>query len=937
MSLTDPPLSDLRVTSLRCEMRASPATVDVASPRLSWCLEGPGRRRAQCAYQVLVAASEAELARDEGSLWDSGRVASARAAHVEYAGAPLASRQRCHWKVRAWDEAGGATPWSEPSRWEMGLLRRSDWQACWIGLGSGPALHGSPPAGARWDHTAMGLRPVPHLRRSFVVRRDVRRARLYVTARGVYEVRCNGARVGEDVLAPGWTDYRRRIQYQVHDLTELVRRGENVLGAVVGDGWWSGYVGFDPKQRGALYGTSPQLLAQLWLEYEGGAEELVVTDARWRSRTAGISHADLLMGYREDRRGEPLGWDAPGFDDGQWWPVHVEEDLGAARLVGEVSPPVRVAQTVEPAAVERREDGRLLVDFGQNLVGWLRIRARGDAGTVVRARHAEVLDERGELYTENLRSARQLDEWVLRGGGEEVLEPRFSFHGFRFAELSGYPGEPGAGDVVALVVHSDTPATGHLETSDPMVNRLVANIDWGQRGNFISVPTDCPQRDERLGWLGDAQIFVRTATCNRDVAAFFEKWMDDVTDAQSPAGAFPDVAPRAVARGESAPAWADAGVIVPWTIYRAYGDTRIVERNWAAMSAWMEHLRRANPGMVWERAMGANYGDWLAPFADATPRELLATAYWAWDATLMAEMAEAIGRHEDAAKYSALFDGIAAAFCERFVDGRGRLRSDTQTAHVLALHMDLLPERQREAAAERLVELIAEAEWHLSTGFVGVGYLLPVLSEAGRDDVAYRLLCQRSYPSWGYTIDHGATTIWERWDGWTEEHGFQSPTMNSFNHYSLGSVGEWLYRYAAGIEPERPGYDHVRIRPHVGGPLTWLRAEQQTMRGRVAVHWRLEGGRLALEVCVPPSTTADVHVPAPTAQQVSEGGMALEAAPGVRVLGHAHGAVVVEVGSGSYSFSAPAPGAPAPGTAAPGAGSAAPGSAAPSAGPAAAR
>ena len=443
------------------------------------------------------------------------------------------------------------------------------------------------------------------------------------------------------------------------------------------------------------------------------------------------------------------------------------------------------------------------------MVGWVRLKVEGEAGTEVTLRHAEALNPDGTVYTTNLRSARQADTYILKGEGEEVYEPRFTFHGFRYVEVTGYPGEPPLGAITGRVVHSATPPAGSFECSSPMVNKLQENIVWGQRGNFLSVPTDCPQRDERLGWTGDAQVFVRTAAFNMDVAAFFEKWMVDVQDAQSPEGAFPDVAP--LLRGSGlidlrwgAPAWGDAGVIVPWTIYRTYDDTRIVERHYSAMARWMEYLYEANPDLIRKNRMGNNYGDWLSPKGDLTPKDLLATAYWAYDAKLMAEMAGATGRSDDAREYRDLNENIRAAFEETYVSPDGRIKGDTQTGYLLALHMDLLPEELRSAAAEHLVRTIEREDWHLTTGFAGVGYLCPVLTEAGYTDVAYRLLENETYPSWGYTVKNGATTIWERWDGWTEENGFQSPNMNSFNHYSLGSVGEWLYRYVAGIDLGEP-------------------------------------------------------------------------------------------------------------------------------------
>ena len=614
------------------------------------------------------------------------------------------------------------------------------------------------------------------------------------------------------------------------------------------------------------------------------------------------------MGEAYDARKEMFGWSEPGFDDSDWYPVGVEE-LDNTPLVAQPDEGVSVIEEVAAKALTEPESGVYVFDMGQNMVGRIRLKVDGEQGTVVGLRHAEALNPDGTNYTTNLRFARATDRYVLKGGGEEVYEPRFTFHGFRYVEVTGYRGEPSLEAITGRVLRSATPASGTFECSSPMVNQLQSNIVWGQRGNFLSIPTDCPQRDERLGWMGDAQIFVRTASLNMDVAAFFEKWMVDVEDAQSPEGAFPDVAPLFGERSEAllkkgSPAWGDAGVIVPWTIYRTYDDTRIIERHYDAMTRWMDYLRRHNPDLLRRNRLGNNYGDWLSPRGDYTPRDLLATAYWAYDAKMMAGMARATARDGDAAAYEKLFENIKDAFNEAYVAPDGRIKGDTQTCYVLALHMDLLPEELRPAAAEHLVAAIEREDWHLSTGFVGVGYLCPVLTETGHTDVAYRLLENETYPSWGYTIKKGATTIWERWDGWTEESGFQSPNMNSFNHYSLGSVGEWLYRYVAGIdlEPQKAGYRNIIMRPRPGGGLTYARGEYDSVRGRIASAWRIEGDRFDLGVTVPPNTTATVHVPVDGEAGIFESGEPVERAEGVRVLSRDAGGVVLAVGSGRYEF-----------------------------------
>lgn len=899
--------ADIHPVHLKCEHRVDPLGIDERVPRLSWALASEGRAVVQSAYRVLVANNEEDLEAEVNLLWDSGRIESNRSLSIEYGGEALRSGARCVWNVRVWDGNGGASSPSEPALFEIGLLEGStDWKGGWISAGEGPAGDMEPPTGDEYDALGNGFAPSPYLRREFGLKRPVHRARLYATARGLYEIFINGARVGDDVLAPGWTDYRKRIQYQTYDVTHLLGEGPNALGAILGDGWYAGFVGFDPKRAGAHYGTRPRLLAQLNVEYEDGATESVATGGSWRSSTGPILFSDLLAGEAYDAREEMPGWDEPGFDDAGWHGV-VVEPLGDVPLVAQPDERVRATEEVAAVAVAEPEGGVHVFDMGQNMVGWARLKVRGPAGTAVRMRFVEALNPDGTVYTENLRSARQTDTYVLRGEGVEVYEPRFTFHGFHYVEVTGYPGEPPLDAVTGRVVHSATPPSGSFECSSPMVNRLQSNIVWGQRGNFLSIPTDCPQRDERLGWTGDAQIFVRTASLNMDVAAFFAKWMDDVEDAQSPEGAFTDVVPLLEGSGlidlsRGAPAWGDAGIIVPWTIYKAYGDTRIVQKHYDAMTRWMSYLREANHDLLRRNKLGNNYGDWLSPEGDATPKDLLATAYWAYDAKLMAEMSRAIS-HE-AAGYEELFEGVKEAFNRAYVTPDGRVGADTQTGYVVALHMGLLPEDLRAKAAGHLVRTIEEKDWHLSTGFVGVGYLCPVLTESGHPDVAYRLLNNETYPSWGYTIKNGATTIWERWDGWTEENGFQSPNMNSFNHYSLGSVGEWLYRYVAGIDmdPDGVGYDRLIIRPRPGGGLTHAKGEYTSVRGRIVSAWSVEGNRFELGIDIPPNTTATVYVPTEGGTGISEGGKPVEQAEGVEILRMGEGEGVLAVGSGRYEF-----------------------------------
>jgi alpha-L-rhamnosidase len=827
----------MRAIGLRCEHRQDTPCIDHPQPRLSWHLEDGVR---QTAYRIRV-----------HGLWDSGRIDSANTIDVPYGGPPLPPASEFTWTVEVWEDDTSSV--SEPARFRTGL---SHWTAHWIRRDRlhDPAV---PVPGTDEDldesDAMMGqLPPCSFLRRGLALRRAPAQAMLYATARGLVEVYVNDQRVGDAVLAPGWTDYRTRIEYATHDVTGLLRAGDNRLDAVLGDGWYSGMVGSGLRQAGHHYGRDPELLCELHLSYDDGTREIVASDERWAATVGPLVYSDLLMGERYDARREL----------GPWHPVAVRA-LDDVRLVPERAQPIRVTEDLHPVSVTARGPGVHIVDLGQNMVGWARLRVSGQRGTRVRLRFAEMLEADGALHLANLRGARQLDTYVLSGEGTEHWEPRFTFHGFRYIEVTGTDDF----QLTGRVVHSDTPPTGQFESSSHLVNQLWHNIHWGQRGNFLSVPTDCPQRDERLGWLADAQVFLPTATLNMDIAAFITKWGDDLLDAQSPEGAYPDVAPRLTVERDGAPAWADAGIIVPWLIWQRYGDTRLLERHWNAMERYMAYLLRHNPDLLWTTRRGNDYGDWLSVGAH-TPRDVLATAYWAHDARLMAEMARALGH--DASHYQRLREGIVAAFNRAYVGDDAYIEGDTQTAYLLALHMDLLPEELRPRAAERLVENIARHDGHLTTGFVGVGLLCPVLSRFGHSDVAYRLLLNETFPSWGYSIRHGATTIWERWDGWTEDAGFQTPMMNSFNHYSLGSVGQWLYEHVAGIRAAAPGYEKVLIAPEPGR-LEWARAVYRSVRGPIESAWRRSGDSIELEVAIPANVTATVIVP---------GGSPVEVGPG---------------------------------------------------------
>ena len=744
--------------------------------------------------------------------------------------------------------------------------------------------------------TALDANPL--LRKDFQLDQGVVRARVYASALGVYQLSLNGSRVGNQELAPGWTDYATRVQYQTYDVTDLVHTGANALGGTIGDGWYSGNIAsFGPDH----YGTRPHLSAQLVVDYADGRQQTVGTDGTWRATPGPYVYTDLIHGETYDARKLPSGWDRPHFDDSAWQPATVDQTGATPKLVAQDDPPVRVTQELAAKKLTQPTPGTWIFDLGQNMVGKVRLKVAGPAGTTVQIRHAEVLNPDGTAYTANLRSAKATDHYTLSGRGDEVYEPRFTFHGFRYVELTGFPGTPDLGTVTGLVEHTDGALTSTFQTSDPMVNQLQSNITWGQRGNFLSIPTDTPARDERLGWTGDINVFTPTATFNMDSLTFLSKWLRDLRDAQSANGAYPDVAPRQCC-GDGNTGWADAGITVPYTLWQRYGDTQVIEDGYDSMVRYADFLQRGSTGNL--RTSGGAYLDWLN-LDDPTPSGVIGTAYYAHSIRLLGEMAAAIGKDADAARYAALADDIAAAFVATYVSPDGTVQGDSQTGYVLAIGMDLLPDALRAKAADRLVANVKRHDWHLATGFLGTPGLLPALSDTGHLDVAYRLLGNDTYPSWGYEIAKGATTVWERWNSIMPDGSFGDVSMNSFNHYAYGAVGDWMYRTVAGIQSDagHPGWAHLTIAPQPGGGLTWATTSYDSIRGTIATDWSLDGQQqMRLKVTVPGNATATVRIPAPSRYAVTEGGVRVAQADGVQFVRMDGDVAVLEVGSGSYSF-----------------------------------
>lgn len=928
--------SDLRVERLRCEYLHDPLGIDTPNPRLQWQVRSDQRGQEQSAYQILVASDKAKLNEKDADLWNSGKALSNQSTQIEYQGKSLASGQRCVWKVRAWDGQGRATAWSKPATWSMGLLNPGDWQAEWISFKDQTPLKAS--------QKKMVLPPARYYRKSFSPARKLRRATVYATALGIYELHVNGQRVSEQMFTPGWSDYAKRVYYNTLDVTNLLDAGENTVGAIVADGWNSGYVGYGllvgygPNRCGRyIYGKTPALRIQLHLEYTDGSTETVITDPSWKVTTGPFLEADIIMGETYDARMEIPGWNTPSFDDGNWdqailakrnprVPATFYDKAGEKNVdLGFTAPPVLQAycsvpilptQTLKPIEVTEPEAGTYIFNLGQNFSGVVRLRTRGTRGQKIQLRYGEMLHPDGRLMTENLRKARATDTYILKGDAQgETYEPRFTYHGFQYVEVTGLTETPTLDTITGIVIHSDTPLVSSFECSDPMVNQLFANVTWTQRANFLELPTDCPQRDERLGWTGDAQIYCRTATYNADVSAFFTKWLDDLAEAQLPTGAFPDYAPYPMMHGKPkrgfATAWADAGIICPYTIYRVYGDKRVIERHYDAMQRFLAFRQQQSPDYLGVNT-GNGWGDWLSLGAE-TPIEYIDTVYFAYSTQLMQEMAAAIGRDADARAYQDLLTKIKRAFVQKYIQPSGLLAVDNQTAYALALSVNLIPDDHLSQARARLVALLEQNQGRMSTGFLGTKPLLPVLSQSGHHDLAVRLLQSREFPSWGYEIENGATTIWERWNSYTKEDGFGNAAMNSFSHYAFGAVCQWMFQTLAGIDTLEPGYQNILIDPHVPRPgsnpehtpIHWVKASYDSIRGPIRLHWKRTKESFKLDLTIPANTQATVVLPTGDITRVRESGHVL-----TRAYKDGHIAVKkqlaqrlqLSVASGTYAF-----------------------------------
>ena len=886
LAISSVSFGQLKVQNLLTDNLNNPIGIDEVIPKFSWQLKSGKRNTMQTAYEIKVVLVKSIV-------WSSGKIQSDESVHIAYNGTPLKSGKKYFWQVRVWDNNGKASSWSSPASFQMALLNKSDWKAKWIEPGYAGDTVGA---------------PCPMFRKQFSANKRIVSATAYITAHGLYEAQINGHRVGDAYLTPGWTSYNHRLQYQVYDVSSLLKQGDNAVGITIGNGWYRGPIAWGNNIN--RYGKSSGLLFQLNLTYSDGTSTIIVSDESWKSSTGAIRYSEIYNGETIDARLNKTGWSLPGYNDADWNGVKIGE-YSFDNLIATSNEPVRKHETFAPQKMITTPKGEKVIDFGQNLVGWVVLKVKGNPGDAIRISHAEVLDKQGNFYTANLRAAKAQDNYILKGDNEETFEPHFTWHGFRYIKVEGYPGELKPENFTAVTLYSDMKQTGTFSSSNPLINQLQHNIQWGQKGNFLDVPTDCPQRDERLGWTGDAQAFSRTATFNMNVDNFFSKWLKDLAADQLPNGSVPFVIPNVLGASSAGSAgWADAATIIPWNMYLAYGDKKILEQQYPSMKAWVEYMYTKSTNDLWNT--GFHFGDWLffRPNDDndgrsaVTDKYLIAQCFYAHSTQLLINAAKLLGNTKDEETYSALLQKIKDAFVKEYMTPNGRLVSGTQTAYVLALNFDVLPETLRAQAADRLVENIKSYGDHLTTGFLGTPYLCEVLTRFGYNDVAYKLLLQTTYPSWLYPVKMGATTIWERWDGEKPDSTFQTPGMNSFNHYAYGAIGDWMYRKMVGIDTyeDGVGYKHIKIQPHIGGDFTFASATLQTYYGKLSSSWKLENDKLLMDVEIPANTTATVFVPASDLNNVTESGKILSQANGIQMKNAEDGYLVLNLGSGIYHF-----------------------------------
>jgi len=816
----------MKIYDFRIEYRKNPIGLTVKAPRFSWKMESEKRNTRQTSYEIKVTNNRGTI------VWDSGQINSEESVLIPYEGEPLASEKIYNVIVSATDSYGNIAEIG--GSFETGIFDNAQFTAKMI-TSDFPE-----------EETAC-----PVFSKTFSLNKNISKARLYATAQGVYEVNLNGGRVGDYRMAPGWTSYHNRLQYQIYDVTEKLKK-ENTIEITVGNGWYKGILGFYCQSD--IYGNKVGAFAELRVEYEDGSSEVIAaTDESWSVKTGEIRYSEIYMG-------ETIDTDSPETTSGK----AVIKEFNKTVLTAQENEPVRITERISGKEIIVTPKGEKLVDFGQIVTGVVELCVKGEKGQKIVIRHAEVLDNEGNFYSETLRQAKSVDTFICNGE-EQIFFPHFTFHGFRYICVEGMD-EFTPDMFTACVMHSDMEKTGDFNCSNTKVNKLQKNITWSQRDNFLDIPTDCPQRDERLGWTGDAQVFAQTAAFNRNTALFYTKWMRDMSAESSLEKGVPHVVPD-ILGSYSSSAWSDAAVIIPWTVYQVYSDKRILEENWKCMHEWVDYIRnQCGENGLWQT--GFQYGDWLAldkeESADrtgATDKYMIANAYYLYVTEIVRKAAEILGLDEDAAKYEKLYNETLEAFREEYYTSTGRIVSETQTGAILSLYFNLAREKDRKRILSTLLTNIENHKNHLSTGFVGTPYICHALSENGAHEMAATIFMKEDYPSWLYAVNMGATTIWERWNSIKPDGTFDESGMNSLNHYAYGSVGDWMYRKVAGLSLLEPGYKKFRIKPMFVKGIEECEAEFDSVYGKISAKTTCKNGKIRVHIEVPANTSAIIVLP----------------------------------------------------------------------------
>jgi Alpha-L-rhamnosidase N-terminal domain./Bacterial alpha-L-rhamnosidase. len=873
----------LSLKDVKCNFVYDSINSALPKPVFSWKLISTQRDIVQTGYEIKIAKNKKDLSSGKNSVCYTDKKQSSRSIHIPYEGPALASRQQYYWQVRVWDNKGNSSK-SPIMEWTNGLSQ-SDWEASWIGTTQNETSE-----------------QVVLFRKEFDVVKPIEKANLYITSHGIYQAEINSLKIGDQLLTPGWTSYHKRLQYQQYDVTHTLSQGNNAIMVSVAEGWYKGPL----LAAHHVYGNKIALLSQLEIVYKDGSKKTIISDETWKTSSDGpIISSGLYSGETYDARKEKAFSSVSFVEDTMWHNAVLAEKQEYGQLISSIAPPVKRQEIIKPKQIIITPQGDKVIDFGQNLIGRARFTVNGTQGDSILLSHAEVLDKDGNFYTRNLRTAKQHLAYYLRGNDIETYEPVFTFQGFQYIRVEGNRELIDINNIEAVVIHSDLEQTGTFSTSNPLLNQLQHNILWGQKSNFLDIPTDCPQRDERLGWTGDAQVFFNTATFNMDVSSFFTKWLADLRVEQLENGGVPGVIPNIWGTGENnigQAGWADAATIIPWQYYKAYGDEQVLKDSYHSMQKWVEYIASRSTGHLWNKSW--HHGDWLhympqnvwdkAPAY--TDKTVIAQAFYANSVQNIINTAEVLGKNDDVAKYKHLLQQIKDTFVAEFVSPAGAIMSNTQTAYVLALQFDLLPENMRDQAAQRLANLVNEYDVHISTGFLGTPYICHVLSRFGYQDLAYKLLLQESYPSWLYPVKMGATTIWERWDGIRADGTFQDEAMNSFNHYAYGAIGNWMYKNIGGIDQQdnSVGYKNIIIAPQIGGGISESKTEFETVYGKVVSSWNIHNQTMFMYVEIPPNTTAKIVFPSERKSTVNESG---------KIIPLQSEQNTYPIGSGKYSFS----------------------------------